>query len=129
MQHRALSEGEFASFQRFIFDSAGITMSGSKKALVGGRQVRVHVYRAAGGASRFASLEDPAACEALLADLMDVAPGGEASRLGDGVNQVLKEFRGGSLNAVVGFTDGVTTAGEELSAAGRAAGPGGRHRP
>jgi chemotaxis protein methyltransferase CheR len=33
----AISPGEFASFQRFIFDIAGITMSDSKKALVSGR--------------------------------------------------------------------------------------------
>ena len=36
MQH-AISDSEFASFQRFIFDIAGITMSDSKKALVSGR--------------------------------------------------------------------------------------------
>lgn len=32
-----ISDQEFASFQRFIFDQAGITMSPAKKALVGGR--------------------------------------------------------------------------------------------
>ncbi len=37
MQPSAISEGEFASFRRFIFDAAGITMSDSKKALVSGR--------------------------------------------------------------------------------------------
>jgi chemotaxis protein methyltransferase CheR len=37
MQQRAISESEFGSFQRFIFDIAGITMSDSKKALVSGR--------------------------------------------------------------------------------------------
>lgn len=37
MQHSAISSGEFARFQRFIFDMAGITMSDSKKALVSGR--------------------------------------------------------------------------------------------
>lgn len=37
MQHCAISQGEFARFQRFIFDIAGITMSDSKKALVSGR--------------------------------------------------------------------------------------------
>jgi chemotaxis protein methyltransferase CheR len=37
MQHSAISQGEFARFQRFIFDKAGITMSDSKKALVSGR--------------------------------------------------------------------------------------------
>ncbi len=33
----AISEQEFASFQRFIYDAAGITLSASKKALVSGR--------------------------------------------------------------------------------------------
>ena len=32
-----ISEREFAQFQRFIFDIAGITMSDAKKALVSGR--------------------------------------------------------------------------------------------
>jgi len=35
--HHAISGSEFASFQRFIFDIAGISMSDSKKALVSGR--------------------------------------------------------------------------------------------
>lgn len=33
----SLTDQEFALFQRFIFDTAGITLSGSKKALVSGR--------------------------------------------------------------------------------------------
>jgi chemotaxis protein methyltransferase CheR len=37
MEHSAISQGEFARFQRFIFDIAGISMSDSKKALVSGR--------------------------------------------------------------------------------------------
>lgn len=37
MQYCAINESEFASFQRFIFEMAGITMSDSKKALVSGR--------------------------------------------------------------------------------------------
>ncbi len=37
MQPHAISDSEFGSFQRFIFDIAGITMSDSKKALVSGR--------------------------------------------------------------------------------------------
>jgi chemotaxis protein methyltransferase CheR len=37
MDQCAISQGEFARFQRFIFDIAGISMSDSKKALVSGR--------------------------------------------------------------------------------------------
>jgi chemotaxis protein methyltransferase CheR len=33
----AITDKEFALFQRFIFEEAGITLSGAKKALVGGR--------------------------------------------------------------------------------------------
>lgn len=34
---RPITDGEFARFQRFIFDAAGITLSSSKQALVSGR--------------------------------------------------------------------------------------------
>lgn len=37
LQRPAISQAEFAQFQRFIYDAAGITMSDAKKALVGGR--------------------------------------------------------------------------------------------
>ncbi|MDE2402004.1 MAG: protein-glutamate O-methyltransferase CheR [Burkholderiales bacterium] len=37
MTGATLTDDEFARFQRFIFDAAGITMSSSKKALVSGR--------------------------------------------------------------------------------------------
>ena len=85
------------------------------------RQMRVHVYRVSGQATRMAELNDPAQCEKLLDELMDVAPAGESSQLGTGVESVLKTFRGGSLNAIVMFTDGVTTRGEDLPAAARSA--------
>lgn len=40
MSHCAISPGEFASFRRFIFEMAGITMVDSKMALVAGRLAR-----------------------------------------------------------------------------------------
>jgi chemotaxis protein methyltransferase CheR len=40
MQRPAITDAEFAQFQRFIFDAAGITMSSAKKALVSGRLAR-----------------------------------------------------------------------------------------
>ena len=91
------------------------------------RQMRVHVYRVSGQATRMAELNDPAQCEKLLDELMDVAPAGESSQLGTGVESVLKTFRGGSLNAIVMFTDGVTTRGEDLPGPpGRRPGPASR---
>ena len=85
------------------------------------RQMRVHVYRLSGQAARMAELNDPAQCEKLLEELMEVTPSGESSQLGTGVESVLKTFRGGSLNAIVMFTDGVTTRGEDLPGAARSA--------
>ena len=37
MQVTSISDAEFAQFQRFIFDAAGISMADAKKALVTGR--------------------------------------------------------------------------------------------
>lgn len=39
-----ITEKEFTQFQRFIFDAAGITLSSSKKALVGGRLAKRLLY-------------------------------------------------------------------------------------
>jgi hypothetical protein len=91
------------------------------RALLNRRQMRVHVYRVSGQATRVAELNDPAQCEKLLDELTDVTPAGESSQLGTGVESVLKTFRGGSLNAIVMFTDGVTTRGEDLPGAARSA--------
>ncbi|MBO0699853.1 MAG: VWA domain-containing protein, partial [Zavarzinella sp.] len=91
------------------------------QAFVGRRQMRMHVYRVSGQTTQMAELNNAEDCTKLLDELMDVIPGGESSRLGEGVSGVLKTFRGGSLNAIVMFTDGVTTAGEDLPSASRAA--------
>jgi Aerotolerance regulator N-terminal/von Willebrand factor type A domain len=91
------------------------------QAFLNQRQMRVHVYRVAGQATRMAELNDPEQCQKLLDEIMDVIPAGESSQLGTGVGSILKTFRGGSLNAVVMFTDGVTTRGEDLPTVARSA--------
>lgn len=48
-------------------------------------------------------------------------PLGDESRLGQGVEDLLKTFRGSSLAAIIMFTDGVTTAGDDLPKAAREA--------
>src|SRR5207244_7799487 len=47
---------------------------------------------------------------------------GESSQLGTAVRQVLNDFRGSSLAAVILLTDGVTTEGEDLTKVSRYAG-------
>ncbi len=91
------------------------------RAILKQRQMRVHIYRASGQATQMADLDDPEQCQRFLDDLMEVTPSGESSQLGDDVASILKTFRGGSLNAIVMFTDGVTTRGEDLTSASRSA--------
>src|SRR5262249_33925294 len=91
------------------------------QALLNQRQMRVHVYRVSGQATRMAELNDSEQCQKLLDEIVDVIPAGESSQLGTGVGSILKTFRGGSLNALVMFTDGVTTRGEDLPTVARAA--------
>ena len=85
------------------------------------RQAKVHVYTIADQAKLVATLDEAADPETGRAALAPLNPDGPTSRLGDGVQAVLKAFRGGSLAAIVVLTDGVTTAGDDLPTAGRAA--------
>lgn len=85
-------------------------------ALLAKRKVRIHVYRCSTRAQKISDLtttQDVApaisAIEALQADARH-----DSSQLGTAVRQVLNDFRGASLAAIVMFTDGVTTEGEDL---------------
>jgi hypothetical protein len=101
-----------------------LVASGSQdwlRTFVRDRQMRVHLFRASAQTSRFAELSNPEQCARMLEEIIDIVPEGESSRLGDAVGTVLKTFRGGSLNAIVMFTDGQTTHGEDLPQAARLA--------
>jgi hypothetical protein len=85
------------------------------------KQVRVHLFavdtqaRPLGSVNEEADIADGrAAIERLKAE-------GEGSHLGDGIDAVLKAFRGSPLAAIIMFTDGVNTAGDDLPRAARAA--------
>lgn len=89
--------------------------------IVGSRQMRIHIYRVSAQAVRITEIHDPAQCPAALEEIIELAPTGDSTQLGDAVLSVLKTFRGGSLNAVIMLTDGITTRGEELPPAARLA--------
>ncbi len=84
--------------------------------LVQERKVKVHVYhcstRAAKLAQATAADEVGKAADAVLG--LVASPRNDSSQLGAAVRQVINEFRGSSLAAVVMLTDGVTTDGEDL---------------
>jgi hypothetical protein len=86
------------------------------KGLVTRRQVRLHVYRCSGQAHRLQTVttgESLSAARDAVAGLSADAAN-DSSQLGAAVRQVLNDFRGSSLSAIVMFTDGVTTEGEDL---------------
>ncbi len=85
------------------------------------KEVKVHIYAVDSGTRPVASMEQPTELEEGRAALLKLTPTGDSSKLGEGVEAVLKAFRGGSLAAIIMFTDGVTTAGDDLPKAARSA--------
>ena len=98
------------------------------------KEVKVHVYAVDSNTRVVTQLYEPedvtlankALREMVWDDTKNDKKGGyrelgNESRLGDGVESVLKAFRGGSLAAVIMLTDGVTTAGDDLPKAAREA--------
>lgn len=85
------------------------------------RQVKLHVYSLADQARLVASMDEEGDLAGAKRAVEKLTADGGSSRLGDGISAVLKAFRGGSLAAVVAFTDGQVTAGDDLPQAGREA--------
>jgi hypothetical protein len=85
------------------------------------KQLKVHLYSMADDVRAVASLDDDTDLGGAREAVEALKPEGASSRLGDGLQAVLKTFRGGSLTAIIAFTDGVTTAGDDLPKAGREA--------
>jgi hypothetical protein len=85
-------------------------------ALLMRRKVRVHIYHCSSRAHRLKDAttraEVPPALEAI--HNLRAEPHNDSSQLGTAVRQVLNDFRGSSLAAIVMLTDGVTTEGEDL---------------
>ncbi len=104
--------------QRLSLAQALVTRGDSDwlTALLTRRKVRVHVYHCSSRAHRLKDAtafdEIPPALQAV--NSLRALPQNDSSQLGMAVRQVLNDFRGSSLAAVVMLTDGVTTEGEDL---------------
>lgn len=85
------------------------------------KQVKVHIFAVDTQARQITTVDDAEQIAGARDALMSLKPEGDGSHLGDGVEAVLKAFRGSTLAAVVMFTDGVTTSGDDLPKAARAA--------
>lgn len=80
------------------------------------RKVRVHVYRCSLRGERLADVTAEDELERAVQAIrgMSADASRDSSQLGTAVRQVLNDFRGSSLAAVIMVTDGVTTEGEDL---------------
>ena len=85
------------------------------------KQVKVHLYAVDTQRRALTAIEDESQIPDGRAAIEKLKPEGDGSQLGDGITAVLKDFRGSSLAAIIMFTDGVTTAGDSLPQAARAA--------
>ena len=85
------------------------------------KQVKLYVFAVDTQARQVIDIDDPVDLDKAREALNGLKPDGPASHLGDGVEAVLKSFRGSSLAALVMFTDGVTTNGDDLPKAAREA--------
>jgi len=90
-------------------------------ALLTRRQVRLHVYHCSSRAHRLQTVTsgDDIASAVDAINGLSASPENDSSQLGAAIRQVLNDFRGSSLSAVVMFTDGVTTEGEDLAKASK----------
>jgi hypothetical protein len=112
-EHDGLSDA-----QRLSLAKALVTRGDTDwlSAMLTQRKVRVHVYHCSGRAHRLKDVttldEVQPALEAI--NNLQAEPKNDSSQLGMAVRQVLNDFRGSSLAAVVMLTDGITTEGEDL---------------
>lgn len=84
--------------------------------LVQQRKVKVHVYHCSTRSAKLAqaTVADEVGKAAEAIQGLVASPRNDSSQLGAAVRQVINDFRGSSLAAVIMLTDGVTTEGEDL---------------
>jgi hypothetical protein len=89
------------------------------EALLTKRRVKLHIYHCSTRAARIADVGQTQELDAAVRRISELRPEGESTQLGGGVRQVLNDFRGSSLAAIIALTDGITTEGEDLDRASR----------
>jgi hypothetical protein len=107
--------------QRFQLAQALLTRQdgGWLASLLERRKIKVHIYHCASRAARLADVSGPADQARAVERIQELHPEGESTQLGTAVRQVLNDFRGSSLSAIVLLSDGVTTEGEDLASVSR----------
>jgi hypothetical protein len=89
--------------------------AGWLESLLTRRRVKLHIYHCSHQAARVADVTEPGELQAAAQAIQQLRAEGDSSQLGSAVRQVLNDFRGSSLAAILMLTDGVTTEGEDLA--------------
>ena len=79
------------------------------------RRLKLHVYHCSSRAARIADVTELPHLEEAGEAIRNLRAEGESTQLGIAIRQVLNDFRGSSLTAVISLTDGITTEGEDLA--------------
>jgi hypothetical protein len=83
------------------------------------RRVKLHVYHCSNMAARIARVTEPQELDAAVRSIQKLRAEGESTQLGRAVRQILNDYRGSSVAAIIILTDGITTEGEDLVGASR----------
>src|SRR5262249_36761035 len=119
--HRLDDQGGVSRPERLQIAQALLTHRKSDwlEALLTKRRVKLHVYHCSSTAARIADIANSQDLEAAVDTIQGLRAVGESTQLGRAVRQVLNDFRGSSLAAVITLTDGITTEGEDLAGVSR----------
>src|SRR5207302_672381 len=113
--HRLTKQGGLSDPARLQIAQALLTQRKGEwlESLLTKRRVKLHVYHFSGRAARIADVTEPQELDAAIQAIQRLRAEGESTQLGTAVQQVLNDFRGYSLAAVIALTDGITMEGKE----------------
>jgi len=118
LKEATLTEGDRLKLAQLILTRASGDWLGT---VMDAKKVRLHVYHCSVRAQRVKEARTPADLDAVRQAINELKadPANDSSQLGAAVRQAINDFRGSSLSAIVMFTDGVTTEGEDLAKASK----------
>jgi hypothetical protein len=118
---RLAEENGLSSPERLQLAQAVLTRARGEwlEALLTKRRVKLHIYHCSTRAARIADIGQRRELDTAVRRIGELRPEGESTQLGGAVRQVLNDFRGSSLAAILALTDGITTEGEDLDHASR----------
>jgi hypothetical protein len=116
MAERLGQESGLSSPQRLQFAQALLAQQNDAwlETLLMKRRVKLHLYHCSSRAAQLAQVAEPQELQAAAQAIGALRAEGESTQLGQAVRQVVNDFRGSTLSALILLSDGITTEGEDL---------------